>query len=117
MYSENHRRASAYRADEEFLRRLSGGVIGMPPSPQPPTSEMLEPSCPNRCARAEDVSPLPCDSLAPSLAMVYSPRQCWRGLLNPAAGLSAGTIFSELVLPLESAPNATVKEVRCSRPM
>lgn len=37
---------------------------------------------------------------APSLAMVYSPRQTFRGLYNPQEALSRGTLFEELDKPL-----------------
>ena len=35
------------------------------------------------------------------LAMVYVPRQSWRNLYSPEAGLERGTIFEELDKPLE----------------
>ena len=38
---------------------------------------------------------------APSLAMVYAPKQCWRNLLEPQSALQAGSLFAELILPLE----------------
>ena len=37
---------------------------------------------------------------APSLAMVYSPRQVFRGLYAPMEALSRGTLFEELDKPL-----------------
>ena len=37
---------------------------------------------------------------APSLAMVYSPRQSFRGLYSPMEALSRGTLFEELDKPL-----------------
>ena len=43
----------------------------------------------------------PTEIPAPSLAMVYCPRQCWRSLLEPEVGLAHGTLFAELVLPFE----------------
>ncbi|MBE6589108.1 MAG: spore coat associated protein CotJA [Ruminococcaceae bacterium] len=52
---------------------------------------------------------------APSLAMVYSPRQCWRKLLEPHEGLKAGTIFTELILPLEAVSKNGSKEVNTRR--
>ena len=54
---------------------------------------------------------------APALAMVYSPRQCWRKLLDPAEGLKQGTIFAELVLPFEAVPHKGGKEGCARRPM
>lgn len=35
------------------------------------------------------------------LAMVYSPMQCWRMLIEPDKALGMGTIFEELYKPLE----------------
>ena len=111
MYSENNRRTAVRRADEEFLRRLSGGELGVSPIPHGNASPKDVPSPRRSC----NGTPVPCqsDSFAPSLAMVYSPRQCWRGILDPAAGLAAGTIFSELILPLE----VKGKEASLRRPM
>ena len=43
----------------------------------------------------------PKEPWAPSLAMVYAPRQCWRNLLDPQSALSEGSLFAELILPLE----------------
>lgn len=34
------------------------------------------------------------------LAMVYSPMQCWRMLIDPDKALDMGTIFEELHKPL-----------------
>ena len=53
---------------------------------------------------------------APSLAMVYSPKQCWRNLFDPTTGLSRGTIFAELSMPLEVVSHNGCKEVRNRRP-
>ncbi len=36
----------------------------------------------------------------PSLAMVYTPKQVFEGLYSPAEGLSHGTIFKALDLPI-----------------
>ncbi len=36
----------------------------------------------------------------PSLAMVYTPKQAFEGLYSPAEGLSCGTIFKALDLPI-----------------
>lgn len=36
---------------------------------------------------------------APSLAMVYCPRQYWRGILSPDEALKRGTLFAELHKP------------------
>ena len=59
----------------------------------------------------------PTEIPAPALAMVYSPRQCWRKLLDPAEGLKQGTIFAELVLPFEAVPQKGTKEGCARRPM
>lgn len=59
----------------------------------------------------------PTEIHAPALAMVYSPRQCWRKLLDPAEGLKQGTIFAELVLPFEAVPHKGGKEGCARRPM
>ena len=61
------------------------------------------------CQRPCDTS-CPTEVAAPALAMVYSPRQCWRNLLDPAEGLKQGTIFAELVLPFEAVPQKGGKE-------
>lgn len=133
MYSENNRRYAARRADEDFLRRMMGGELSgnalptMTPSPSGtvrPVRDARNPiSCDGSARKStcpgvgSDGSKCESDSFAPSLAMVYSPRQCWRGILEPTVGLSAGTIFSELALPLEAVPNHAQKEVRIRRPM
>ena len=36
---------------------------------------------------------------APSLAMVYCPRQHWRAILSPDEALKRGTLFAELNMP------------------
>lgn len=56
----------------------------------------------------------PTEVSAPSLAMVYSPRQCWRKLFEPEEGLKHGTIFAELVLPFEAVSHKSGKE-GCAR--
>ena len=58
----------------------------------------------------------PTHTHTPALAMVYSPKQCWRNLLDPASGLSEGTIFAELILPLEVPVKNGTKEVKTRRP-
>ena len=109
MYSENNRRSARLRADDEFLRRMTGGDLignGCPtvpmneaPSPTPMCDIRPRLSCNgNNNSVSHDC---PNTVGAPSLAMVYSPKQCWRSILSPKEGLTAGTIFTELVLPLE----------------
>lgn len=145
MYSENNRRASGMRANDEFLRRMLGGDLtgGELPVMNMEAVERSEefgrkaderqklqmrdngrlrfsdegngsigggrPSCDGSvdntvsdckplCGAQEECSPY---LHAPSLAMVYSPRQCWRNLLDPQSALDHGTLFAELVLPFE----------------
>ena len=143
MYFENNRRAAENRADADFLRRMLGGELNgiradrSPSAPRKetngkccewaPQSQMRQPQ-----ARREEapVRPeggcgcqQPCNTAcpteipAPSLAMVYAPRQCWRKLFDPEEGLKHGTIFAELVLPFEGAPNKCGKEGCARRPM
>lgn len=122
MYSENNRRSAIRRADDDFLRRMVGGepIGDHPPASVPPTAardasrshagsscrteqppandrDSVRRELPAHCASPDCPTQLP----APALAMVYAPRQCWRNLFEPEEGLSKGTIFSELVLPLE----------------
>lgn len=52
---------------------------------------------------------------APSLAMVYSPRQCWRNLLDPESALEDGSLFAELVMPWEPSCNMRETEGRGRR--
>ena len=51
---------------------------------------------------------------APSLAMVYAPRQCWQNLLEPKAALANGTLFADLALPFEAGQKNGEKEGRLS---
>lgn len=45
-----------------------------------------------------------CTDDSPSLAMVYSPKQHWRGLYCVSEGLDHGTIFRELNFPFYPTP-------------
>jgi len=145
MYSENNRRSSTQRADNDFLRRMLGGELtgdGFPvmnlndsvkskntversESRSTPTPPQLQNTTRIRCdGTPRQMTPdgngdhtCPTSLHAPALAMVYSPRQCWRNLFDPATGLSHGTIFAELALPLEVVPNNGSKEVKSRRPM
>jgi hypothetical protein len=76
----------------------------------------MNPECGCGCQRPCDTS-CPTEIPAPALAMVYCPRQCWRKLFDPEDGLKHGTIFAELVLPFEGAPNKCGKESCARRPM
>ncbi|MBQ7335806.1 MAG: spore coat associated protein CotJA [Clostridia bacterium] len=139
MYSENNRRSTVRRADDEFLRRMMGGELtgdAIPfvkintASPRmseiPQRNEPVRISCrgtvntPNNGAHDSGHeghhSDCPTSLDAPSLAMVYSPKQCWRNLLDPVSGLKQGTIFAELVLPLEVESHQRGTEVKNRRP-
>ena len=124
MYSDHNRNTAARRANDDFLRRMIGGSIGDSDgcrskscpfaansrgtgrlSVDPPSCNMGDKSaCADNCASAPKM---------PSLAMVYAPRQCWRGLLSPEEALAHGTQFTELVLPFYG-PQCNGKE-GCSK--
>ena len=134
MYLESNRRSSARRADDDFLRRMMGGdlsgngypVVKAVASPSlfesvsdlPQRDLRARVSC-NGNTQTDNGNNLACPTTvhAPSLAMVYSPVQCWRNLYDPVSGLSRGTIFAELDLPLEAVENNASKEVKTRRPM
>ena len=106
MYSENSRR-TVRRANDEFLRRMVGGELTgnelpvmnmMPPNGGDGVGQGT-PGCNGSDTNAPGECPISLH--APSLAMVYSPRQCWRNLLDPPIALRHGTLFTELVLPLD----------------
>ena len=97
MYFSQNKKASQRRANDEYLRRSSFGAPqnaeSLPTASSPPDAPREEqtstcPICPNEIA-------------APSLAMVYSPKQCFKNLYEPEAALSHGTLFVELDLPFE----------------
>ncbi len=124
MYSENNRRSATRRADDEFLRRMTGGdLIGngfpvMNMNDIPKQSVTPKRDLPPRLScNGTNPTPYDCPKTlnAPSLAMVYSPRQCWRKILSPTEGLKSGTIFTELVLPLEVSLKNRSKEVNPRR--
>ena len=144
MYFENNRRAAESRADADFLRRMLGGELNgnrcnrsrdrAPAETRQGVGECCEWTPQARQPQARQEMPVrpensgcgcqkPCNTScptevhAPSLAMVYSPRQCWRKLLDPAEGLKHGTIFAELVLPFEAVPQKGGKEGCARRPM
>lgn len=109
MYSENSRRTTR-RANDEFLRRMVGGELT---GKELPVMNMTPPGMGNGdeaapgCNGSDTNTPGDCPVMlhAPSLAMVYSPRQCWRNLLDPRTALKNGSLFAELVLPLEAGHN------------
>ena len=106
MYSEHEKRNSLQRANNEFLRRMLGGELtvgaasamnadtpSLPSYPErPPCNGQQEENELSECHTSKEM---------PSLAMVYSPKQCWKGLMNPQAALELGTQFTDLVLPFE----------------
>lgn len=112
MYSENNRRASVRRANDEFLRRMLGGelthgeipVLNLESPVLPEMPDGNRPSCDGSYGDMEN-GMCPTHVHAPSLAMVYSPKQCWRNLLDLHAGLNHGSIFAELILPFEGDQN------------
>jgi len=110
MYFEPEKKACVQRANNEFLRRMLGGELGtgcalptgdrqsLPEYPtRPPcdggTDEHA--GCKHGSNHREE-----CPN-APSLAMVYAPKQSWRGVFDPHEALMHGTQFGELVLPFE----------------
>ena len=144
MYSEIDRRASTRRANDEFLRRMLGGELcggareamnqGVEESPRPTLPPVNnETACDGSergngvCGRSGnggcngggngDGADRGCPKHvhAPALAMVYAPRQCWQNLLDPMSGLEQGSIFAELILPLEAVRGSGEKEVRTRR--
>ena len=56
------------------------------------------------CATPEGMGVMK-DGASARLAMAYVPMQCWRMLYSPDYGLTRGTIFEELDLPLEDCVN------------
>ncbi len=104
MYADNHRRSASQRVNDEFLRRMTGGELtsNAEQSVQASLGACLGKSESAKYRdSAERESDCPTTVPAPSLAMVYSPRQCWRNVLSPEEGLRQGSIFSDLVLPFE----------------
>ena len=117
MYIESNRRAAESRADADFLRRMLGGELNDAANtricnncnmgrscewrPQARQESPMRPENGCGCQRPSCDTSCPTEISAPSLAMVYCPRQCWRSLFSPEDGLKHGTIFAELVLPFE----------------
>lgn len=98
MYADNHRRSASQRVNDDFLRRMMGGELTSNAEPTARAAERENAERPKISVQEDDC---PSTLHAPSLAMVYSPRQCWRNVLSPEEGLQQGSIFSELVLPFE----------------
>ena len=108
MYSENEKQYSRRRSNDEFLRRIQGeeflsrlnGSNDIPTIARtdiPQTDERPMSNCrgENLGAGSSSVCSMP------SLAMVYSPIQEWSDLLSPEEGLARGSIFVDLIKPLE----------------
>ncbi len=119
MYSEGNRRTAARRTNDEFLRRMLGGelvgsqaVMNASPSMRSPLPDRGGKTACDGSPRMDSGNHMPgkpcgyCpkEIPAPALSMVYAPRQCWQNLFSPEEGLAHGSIFAELVLPLESVP-------------
>ena len=115
MYSDNNRRASVRRANDEFLRRMIGGELT---GADLPVMNVERPALPDYSQNGRTL----CDGTvvgdhentrgcgegecptcihAPALAMVYSPKQCWQNMLDPQSALENGSMFAELILPFE----------------
>ena len=113
MYSDNDKRPSAARVNDEFLRRMLGGELTAGACPVMNTDPEILPEqgipghggngplCDGSMGNGEMAGGCPKEPWAPSLAMVYAPRQCWRNLLDPQSALAEGSQFAELILPLE----------------
>ncbi len=111
------------RSDNDLLRRMLGGELDGGryqaadiPTPTPRRDESAPPcnggDTPSSTHQACGKGNCPTVVSAPALAMVYSPRQCWQNLLDPESGLRAGSIFAELVLPLEPGKKCADKEAK-----
>lgn len=111
MYSENEKQYSRRRSNDEFLRRIRGEefLAGLSAGSDIPTLSRTDiPQVDERPRTACDGSDNNTGRQGtnyhchmPSLAMVYSPYQYWQNLLSPEEGLSQGSIFTELIKPLE----------------
>ncbi len=124
MYSEQNRRTTDRRADQEFLRRMLGGTLQGDRAPGRGTcavssSPVFAPSPASRRASTGSCGSSKPQVCSDTLAMVTSPVQCWRELYSPAEALAHGTLFRELELPLEVAGGTSScrMEVKTRRPM
>ncbi len=139
MYFENNRRTCSQRSNDDFLRRMLGGELkrdggtscnsndripakGCVGNDRPlPRGEMQgmpgNHEMPNACPASPCTHNCPTQIPAPAIAMVYVPRQCWKSVVEPSIGLSQGTIFTDLVLPLTGKCKSPEKEVKPCRPM
>ena len=118
MYSEPQKRPAANRANDEPLRRMLGGELSNCAAPMLSLSKQEQDLPPCNEGDAVDIAPSceigECPTLVhtPSLAMVYSPIQCWKNVLQPEAALAHGTLFADLILPLEVVEKNCAREVR-----
>ena len=135
MYIESNRRAAESRADADFLRRMLGGELNGATNGSMRNNSNIGRCCEWRPQARQEMptrpdvgcggnhSQMSCNTScpteipAPSLAMVYCPRQCWRNLFSPEDGLKHGTLFTELNLPFEGASYNGRKEGCARRPM
>lgn len=100
MYSDKFKHPASRRANDEFLRRMMGGELCASNElavMSTGTAGDGAPSC-----NQESAGECPREIAAPAIAMVYAPRQCWRSILDNRTALKSGTLFAELVLPLEA---------------
>lgn len=79
-------RSAAWRSEERYLRQVLRGTAKPTPRAVPTMAEANVPE--NGGDRR-------------ALAMVYTPKQSWRQLFDPAVALSRGTMFAELYKPFE----------------
>ena len=118
MYSDNGRSACVHRANDEFLRRMIGGEVVRGGLPEVRMDLSVRPTPPQSIPSCDGENPCeecPTHVHAPALAMVYAPMQCWRNLFDPHLALRHGTLFAELVLPLEGCKKLGEGEVRPHR--
>ncbi len=123
MYSDNNRRACSYRANDAFLRQMLGGELAgchsHEKAPMPSARQSYDPQNPPCDGSINNMQhgcgKCPTEIGAPSLAMVYSPRQCWKEVLDPMTGWKHGSIFSELILPFEGCCKNVGTEVKTCR--
>ena len=114
---------SSHRVGDDFLRRMLNGELTEKSNrmQMPTTGTRTSCGCEERETRERsampdcNACPDPPSPTMPSLAMVYSPVQAWQGILSPDEGLRHGSIFSELILPLEATPHKGDKEVNPRR--
>lgn len=115
MYFENEKHRSRQRSNDEFFRRMNADDLrlGLTGSDIPTFSRTDIPRkdvSPRTSCDGTSTSPaqIQSDGYAsckmPSLAMVYAPMQAWQELLSPLDGLHQGSIFKELIKPLEVSP-------------